>query len=526
MPAGSPDQQQWKPAGNPWLIAITVTLAAFMEILDTTIINVALPHIAGSLSASQDDATWTLTSYLVANGIVLTISGFLSKLLGRKRYFLICIASFTVCSLMCGLSTSLPELIIFRLLQGFFGGGLQPNQQSIILDTFPPAQRGKAFGVTAIATIVAPVLGPTLGGYLVDTYNWRWIFLINLPVGMLCFFGVWALVQDPPWLKSALATGKKISTDWIGIGLITLGLGCLQVFLDRGEDDDWLSSNFICTMAALSLVGLSSAVCWLLYTKKPVVHLRVLADRNFALGCLMIFTMAMILYSSAVLIPQLAQRELGWTATWAGLVLSPGALMIVFLIPILGKFVFPYVQTRYLICFGFFSMGCAMVYSHHLTPNLDFTTLTSMRMAQTFSLAFLFVPISTISYLTIPKKYNGDAAALYTMFRNIAGSIGISISTALITSRTQIRMAHLSQYMSPLWQPFNDAMGQIKAALMAHGTLPSRATGVMYTMFQKQTAVLAYEDVFAICAIMAFCVTPFALLFSAKKAKPGGGGGH
>ena len=519
------DQQNWKPAANPWLIAITVTLAAFMEILDTTIINVALPHIAGSLSASQDDATWTLTSYLVANGIVLPISGFFGKLIGRKRYFLICIASFTVCSLMCGLSTSLPELIIFRLLQGFFGGGLQPNQQSIILDTFPPAQRGKAFAITAMATIVAPVLGPTLGGYLVDTYNWRWIFLINLPVGMLCFFGVLAFVQDPPWMKSALETGKKISTDWIGIGLIVLGLGALQVFLDRGEDDDWLSSNFICLMGALALVGISTAVCWLLYARKPVVYIRVLADRNFGLGCIAIFCMAFILYSSAVLIPQFAQRELGWTATWAGLVLSPGALMIVFLIPVMGKLVFPRVQGRYLIAFGFFSMGCAMIYSHHLTPDLDFRTLTSMRMAQTFSLAFLFVPISTISYLTIPKKYNGDAAALYTMFRNIAGSIGISVATALITSRTQDHLAHLSQYMSPLWQPFNEALSQIKGGLIAHGTSPDRATGALYSIFLKQSAVLAYQDVFALCAIMAFCVVPFAFLFSSKKAAPGGGGG-
>ncbi len=526
MSAGAAqEQKQWKPAANPWLIAVTVTLAAFMEILDTTIVNVALPHIAGSLSASQDDATWTLTSYLVANGIVLPISGFLGKLIGRKRYFLICIASFTACSLMCGLSTSLPELIIFRLLQGFFGGGLQPNQQSIILDTFPPSMRSKAFSITAVATIVAPVLGPTLGGYLVDTYNWRWIFLINLPVGMLCFFGVLSLVEDPPWQKSALKTGEKLNIDWTGIGLITLGLGCLQVFLDRGEDDDWLSSPFIATMAVMAAVGLSTAVCWLLYAKKPVVDIRVLKDRNFALGCFAIFCMAFILYSSAVLIPQLAQRELGWTATWAGLVLSPGALMIVFLIPILGKLILPRVQTRYLIAFGFFSMGCAMVYSHHLAPNIDFRTLTSMRMAQTFSLAFLFVPISTISFMTIPKRLNGDAASLYTMFRNIAGSIGISVATALITSRSQIRMAHLSQYMTPLYQPFNEALSQIRNGLQANGTSTSLAVPLLYHNFTTQAAILAYEDVFAICSIMAFCVVPFAFMFSSKKASPGGGGG-
>ena len=517
-------QAQWRPKANPWAIALAVTLAAFMEILDTTIVNVALPHIAGSLSASQDDATWSLTSYLVANGIVLPISGFLGRLLGRKRYFLICIASFTACSVMCGLSTSLPELIIFRLLQGFFGGGLQPNQQAIMLDTFEPSQRGRAFSVTAVATIVAPVLGPTLGGYLVDTYNWRWIFLINLPVGLICFFAVLSLVEDPPWQQSALKTGKKISVDYIGISLIALGLGCLQVFLDRGEDDDWLGSSFIRTMLALSLVGIASAIAWLLYVAKPIVDIRVLKDKNFALGCVCIFTMVFILYSSAVLIPQLAQREFGWTATWAGMVLSPGALLIVFLIPITSKLL-PKVQTRLLIAFGFFSMGCALIYSHHLTPDLDFKTLASMRMAQTFSLAFLFVPISTISYLTIPKSMNGDAAALYTMFRNLAGSIGISVATALITSRTQVRMAHMSQYMTPLYQPFNDAMTQIQGGLTAHGTSPKLATALMYNTFNTQSAILAYEDVFAICSIMAFCAVPLAFMFSAVKAQKGGGGG-
>ncbi len=518
-------QKQWQPKANPWAIALVVTLAAFMEVLDTTIVNVALPHIAGSLSASQDDATWALTSYLVANGIVLPISGFLGRLLGRKRYFLICIGSFTLCSFMCGLSTSLPQLIIFRLLQGFFGGGLQPNQQSIILDTFDPSQRGRAFSITAVATIVAPILGPTLGGYLVDTYTWRWIFLINIPVGLICFLGVLSLVEDPPWQKSALANGEKISTDYIGIALITLGLGCLQVFLDRGEDDDWLSSPFIVTMMILSAIGISSAVVWLLYTPKPIVNLRVLKDRNFALGCLCIFTMGFILYSSAVLIPQLAQREYGYTATWAGLVLSPGAALIIVLIPIMGKLL-PLVQTRLIIGMGFFVMGCALIYSHRLTPDLTFAHLASMRMAQTIALAFLFVPISTISYVTIPKQLNGDAAALYTMFRNVAGSIGISLATSLITTRTQVHLAYLAQYMTPLWQPFNEALSHLRNGLMMNGTSPGLALPLMYNNFVTQSTILAYQDVFSACAIMAFCAVPMCLLFSPIRASRGGGGGH
>lgn len=246
----------WRPAANPWLVAVVVTLAAFMEVLDTTIVNVALPHIAGTMSASYDEATWTLTSYLVANGIVLPISGFLGRLLGRKRYFVLCIAAFTACSFLCGIATNLGELIVFRVLQGLFGGGLQPNQQSIILDTFPPEQRNRAFSVSAIAIVVAPVLGPTLGGWITDHFSWRWVFLLNVPIGVLTVLAVMQLVEDPPWRRGAV---RGLSVDYVGIGLIAIGLGCLQVMLDRGEDEDWFGSTFIRTFAVLSALGLVGA---------------------------------------------------------------------------------------------------------------------------------------------------------------------------------------------------------------------------------------------------------------------------
>jgi DHA2 family multidrug resistance protein len=273
----------WRPRHNPWLIAVVVTLAAFMEILDTTIVNVALPHIAGSLASSNDEATWVLTSYLVSNGIVLTISGWLSDVLGRKRYFLICIAMFTVCSLLCGTSTSLAELIVFRLAQGFFGGGLQPGQQSIILDTFPPAKRGAAFGIAAFATVVAPALGPTLGGYITDTWSWRWIFFVNIPTGAVAVFLVSVLVEDPPWVRNKKSRG----IDYIGLSLITIGLGCLQVMMDRGEDDDWFGSNFIRLMALPAFLGILGAIGWLLIAKKPIVNLMVFKDRNYSVGCML-----------------------------------------------------------------------------------------------------------------------------------------------------------------------------------------------------------------------------------------------
>jgi DHA2 family multidrug resistance protein len=518
--------RDWQPAANPWLIAVVVTLAAFMEVLDTTIVNVALPHIAGTMSASTDESTWTLTSYLVANGIVLPISGYLTRLIGRKRYFVICIAMFTLCSFLCGVATSLPQLIIFRLLQGFFGGGLQPNQQSIILDTFKPAQRGKAFGVVAIATIVAPVMGPTLGGWITDNFSWRWIFLINVPVGIFALFSVMQFVEDPPWLKSGI---RRATMDYTGLGFIVLGLGSLQIVLDRGEDADWFQSGFICVLSAMALTGIIGGIYWLLYAKNPIVNLRVLGDRNFAVGCLMIFVMAFVLYSSAVLLPQLAQQQLGYDATWAGLILTPGAFMLIFMIPVIGR-VMPLVQTRYMIAFGLFIMGCAFIYAHNISPTVNFATLVKMRAFQTLGLGFLFVPITTIAYSTLPNELNGDAAALFTMFRNLAGSIGISVATALITTRSQVRMAYLSEHLSILSQPYINTLAAIvragRATGLAADAAQQTATGVMYRMLIGQSEIQAYIDVFGFCAILAFAAVPLTFLFAPIKASRGKGGGH
>ena len=521
----SAGSRSWRPRANPWLIAVCVTLAAFMEILDTTIVNVALPHIAGTLSSSNDEATWALTSYLVANGIVLTISGWLSDLLGRKRYFLICIAMFTVCSFLCGIATSLGELIIFRLMQGFFGGGLQPNQQSIILDTFAPEKRGAAFGVAAIATIVAPVLGPTLGGYITDQATWRWIFFINVPIGMIAVVLNAILVEDPPWEKNKKSRG----IDYIGLSLITIGLGCLQIVMDRGEDDDWFGSKFIVIMALFSFVGLTAAVGWLLIARKPIVNLLVFKDRNFAAGCVLIAAMGGILYSSAVIIPQLAQQVLGYTATLSGLILSPGGIAVIIIIPIVGRLM-KVVQTRYIIAIGFTVMGMSLLYAQTITPNIDFNTLVLMRTLQTAGLGFLFVPISTVAYLTLPRELNGDAAALFSMFRNVFGSIGISLSTAGITQQSQIHQTYLSQWASPLHQPYNELVQRYQQSVQALGRATGDAAhqiaiGRVYQVFRTQVQVLAYADIFYYCSLLAFAVVPFCFLLSARKAQ-GGGGAH
>ena len=517
-------RSNWKPKSNPWLIAVVVTLAAFMEVLDTTIVNVSLPYIAGDIGTSYDDATWTLTSYLAANGIVLTISGWLSRTLGRKRYFLICISMFTVCSFLCGISDSLGELIVFRLAQGFFGGGLQPSQQAIILDTFPPSRRGAAFGLTAFATVVAPVLGPTLGGYLTFDYSWRWVFFINVPIGLLTTLAVGRLIEDPPWAKK-----QPAGLDVIGLSLITLGLGCLEVMVDRGEDADWFSSNFIRIMLVGSVLGILGAIGWLLVAKKPVVDLRVMSDRNFANGFLLVGALGLILYAAAVVIPQLAQQVLGYNAILAGLILSPGALVIIALIPVVGRLL-PRVQTRYLIAIGFTMMGCALLYSSSLNPQIDFRTLVFIRISQTVGLAFMFVPISTIAFSSISQRLNGDAAALFTMSRNVIGAVGISIANSQVTERTQIREAYLSQSMSPFKQGYNSLMTRVENTARAMGTPASNvhATAVnqIHSQFIQQAQVLAYNDVFGMVAVLAFLVVPFCFLLSDSKGGDGGAGEH
>jgi len=480
----------WNPASNPWAVAIVVTLAVFMEILDTTIVNVALPHVAGSLSSSYDESTWVLTSYLVANGIVLPISAFLSRVFGRKQFFLICIVMFTVCSFLCGIATELWQIILFRVMQGFFGGGLQPTQQSVLLDYFKPEDRGKAFGLSSIAIIVAPVLGPTLGGWITDNYSWRWVFFINIPVGIVTVLAIYQLLEDPPWESKSK---EKLTIDWTGIGLIALGLGCLQVMLDRGEDEDWFYSNFIRTFAVLTLIGIIGAIYWLVYARKPVVDLYCLKDRNFAISSLLMAGMAMILYGSSVVIPQLAQQDLGYTA------------------------------------FGFTCLAASFFWSRTLTPDIDFETLVLFRSAQSIGLGFLFVPLTTIAFISIPRRLNADAAALFTMFRNVAGSIGISLSTAAITERSQAHSAHLAYHASPFNEQFQQAIRESAQAIQNFTTQVGDPTGIatgrMYQTMIEQSRFLAYIDVFTLLSVVALLLIPFCLLLSPVKSE-GSAGAH
>jgi DHA2 family multidrug resistance protein len=515
----------WRPRANPWLIGIMVTLATFMEVLDTTIVNVCLPHIAGSMSASYDEATWTLTSYLVANGIVVPISGWLSRLIGRKRYFLLCIAAFTLFSFLCGVATSMPQLVIFRLAQGFFGGGMQPSQQSIVLDTFEPAQRGRAFSVVAIAIVFAPILGPTLGGWITDHYSWRWIFLINVPVGVLTFLAVARLVEDPPWVRRDRAHLADI--DYVGLALITIGLGALQYVLDRGEESDWLDSSRIQLFSVVAAVGIAGAVAWLALADKPILNLRVMLDRNFAVGTIMIFAIGAVLYSSNVLVPLLAEAQFGYTAQLTGELMVPGAVMMLVLIPLVGRVLMPRMDTRYVIAIGFASLGAALIYASGLAPQMSFGELVVMRAAMALGLAFLFVPNSTIAYSTLPRALTADATALYAMFRNIAGSAGIALVTMLVTRHEQAHRAYLAQHLTPFDPPYQSLLSQYSGRLHdlgwpttgAHDT----AMGLINRTLGQQAAFLAYVDVFQIMAVAAFAIVPLCFLFrSARRRAPSG----
>ncbi len=511
-----------RPSTNPWLIAIVVTAAAFMELLDTTIVNVALPHIAGSLSSSQDESTWTLTSYLVANGIVLPISGWLSTLFGRKRFFITCILAFTACSVLCGLASNLPELVIFRVLQGLFGGGLQPSQQAILLDTFPPEQRGRAFSIVAVATVVAPVLGPSLGGWITDSYSWRWIFFVNLPVGLLAALFVMQLVQDPASARTD--PGKARHIDYPGLALIALGLGCLQVTLDRGEIDDWLSSGFIRTFAALAAIGIVGATVWLSVAKNPVVDLRLFRNRNFAVGCLLMFVFAGILYGGAVLLPQLAQQQLGYTSLLAGLLLSPAALVTAGLLPGVGQLM-NRVAPRYLIMIGFLIVGLGYFLNATLTPDVNFGWLVKARIAVTIGIGFLFAPISVATTATLSKQQNNAAASLFVMARNIGGSVGISVVTALVTSRTQVHMAYLSTHLTALDHGFEFSLSRNFEALLGLGRTALQAQmqsqGLLYKTLLGQAAVMGYLDAFLYSGVAALLVLPLAFLLSGRAGGRG-----
>jgi MFS transporter, DHA2 family, multidrug resistance protein len=518
------DQDVWRPKYNPWLIAVVVALAAFMEVLDTSIANVALPYMAGNLGASNDQSTWVLTSYLVSNAIILPISGWLATTLGRKRFFMSCLGVFTVSSLLCGIAPSLGFLLLFRVLQGAGGGGLQPMAQAILADTFPPHQRGLAFALYGITAIMAPTIGPTLGGWITFNYSWRWIFFINLPVGVITWLLVRRFVEDPPYLSKLKAAGVKL--DYIGISLLALGIGSLQVLLDKGQEDDWFGSRFITTLVVVATVCLISLVIWEWRQKAPIIDVRMFKSFNFASASLMMFTLGILLFSSLVLMPQFLQTLLGYTSQLAGLALSAGGLVLLFEMPVMGQLTTK-IQARYLIAFGWFALSVAMFYStKRIDLQISFSAATWLRIAQVIGLGFLFVPITLVAYVGIAPEKNNSVAGIINFMRNMGSSVGTSLVTTLIARRSQFHQARLVENIRVDYPNFANSANGLAHQLATSGVGKREALitayARIYQSLQAQAASLAYIDTFMVLCIGAGIM--FFLAFALKKNDPGGGG--
>jgi DHA2 family multidrug resistance protein len=501
---------------NPWVIAVTVTLATFMEVLDTSIANVALPHISGSLSASADESTWVLTSYLVSNAIILPLSGWFSSLIGRKRFYMSCVALFTVSSFLCGLAPSLGVLVLFRILQGVGGGGLQPSEQAILNDTFPIEKRGMAFAVYGIAVVVAPTIGPWLGGWITDNFSWRWIFYINVPVGIISLILTSLIVSDPPYMQRAKAKVKdSFRIDYIGIGLISLGLGSMQIILDKGEREDWLSSGFIQVFFALMIVGIIAGILWELREEHPVVDLRMLKDRNFAVATLAMFFLGFVLYASTVLIPQFLQEMMGYTAELAGLALSPGGAVIMFMMPVVGILV-SRMNTKYLIAFGCTISALSLFVMASWNLQIDYRHAVLARMMQSFGLAFLFIPINVSAFSFVPKEKTNMGTGIINLARNIGASVGIATVTTLLQRRTQFHQAQLMEHVNTLNQAYQNKLHALTVAFTSGGSsgpgAASQAHGMIYTTVQRQAAMLAFVDNFHMLGIVFFIVIPVLML--------------
>jgi DHA2 family multidrug resistance protein len=510
----------WRPSANPWLIAVTVSLAAFMEVLDTAIANVALPHIAGNLGASNDQSTWVLTSYLVANAIVLPITGWLVSLFGRKRFFMTCMAIFTVSSLFCGIAPNLGLLLLFRVLQGAGGGGLQPMAQAILADTFPPEKRGLAFSIYGITAVCAPAIGPTLGGWLTDNFSWRWIFLINLPIGLIALALVFRLVEDPPYVIRRERSDIKL--DYVGFSLLALGVGALQIMLDKGQEDDWFGSHFITTLAVIAGMCLAVLIVYEWFHKDPIVDVRLFKNGNFAAANMMMFMVGALSFATTVLMPQFLQTLMGYTAQSAGMVLSASALLLLIELPLVGRLIgrFP---LRYLIAFGWISLALGMYIStQRLDLLISFSSATWLRIGQYLPMGFIFVPATTAAYIGITEDKSNAVAGLVNFTRNIGSSVGTSIVTTMIVRRSQFHQATLATHTSMGNVRFREAIAGLVEQL-THGGLSlheaqSQALARIYAAVQAQAAALAYIDTYWVLGVAA--VIMFLLSFVLKKNDP------
>jgi MFS transporter, DHA2 family, multidrug resistance protein len=524
-----------RPAINPWVIALTVTLATFMELLDTSIANVSLPYIAGGLGRSYDEVTWILTTYLVANAVVLPMSAWLSRVLGRKNYYLACVVLFTATSFLCGIAPSLGVMLLARVLQGIGGGGLAPVEQAILVDTFPPDKRASAFALYTVAIVTAPAIGPVLGGWITDNYNWRWVFFINIPVGLLSLFLTSRFVHDPPAFaeerKTVRTADGRLRVDAVGIALIGLGSAALEVLLDRGQIDDWFGSTFITWMFIVGVTCLVAAVLWELNQKDPVIEFRLLKTRNFAIANCFYFIFGFGLFGSTTMIPQLLQSLYGYRAIDAGLVLGPGAFVITLLAPLGAQLVQRrIIQPRLLLFGAVLVVGISFLHYSHFNLDTDYSHYAWARALQGLGYAFFFVPLSVIAYSQLKPSENNKASSLTNFFRNWGGSFGIAFITTMSERRSNFHQSTLGSNLpasSPaLQQQVSQAAAYLQARGFSHADALSAAYSRYYSQLQAQSHLLAFMDCFHVIGMVTLIAAPLVLLTKYFRIGGGAPAGH
>ncbi|RTL49559.1 MAG: DHA2 family efflux MFS transporter permease subunit [Bradyrhizobiaceae bacterium] len=525
----SGERQSEYGGANPWLIAILVAVATFMEVLDTTIANVALRYIAGGLAVSGDEASWVVTTYLVANSIVLSASGWIAQMFGRKNFFLVCIALFTVSSLLCGMAWSLQALLVFRIMQGLAGGGMTPVAQSILAAAFPPQKRNQGFALYGIAVVVAPVVGPTLGGWLSDNLSWHWCFLINVPVGLISLVLIYFIIPSSDKEKESRRKlwAKGPDFDVVGFILVTIFLGALEVVLDRGQIDDWFGSSFITTFAIISAVALLLFIPWELNRERPLIDLQMLSTRQFGTCFIIMLVTGALLIATTQVLPQLLQDQFNYTATLAGLAISPGGLVTMTMMIVVGRLGF--VQPRYLIAVGASICAFAMIDLLRMTPDVDFSFFAWSRIYLGIGLPLIFIPITTASYDGIPPSKTDQASALINLARNFGGSIGVSLSQAVLAQRSQFHQSRLVEHIGS-WNPiYNDTLNQVQAYFKAHmwtGSASGSSLAYVGNLVLSQATLLAYIDVFYSLAAVAVLMVPLALSLRPVRKTGGAAAAH
>lgn len=512
----------WTPSFNPWLIAAAVMLATFMEVLDTSVANVALPHIAGNLSATTEESTWVLTSYLVSNAIILPATNWLGRFFGRKRFLIICIIIFTLSSVLCGAAASLGMLIVARILQGAGGGALQPIAQAVLMESFPQEKRGSAMAVFGMGVVVAPIIGPTLGGWITDNYSWRWIFYINIPVGILAVFMANMFIEDPPYISNQ-RPGK---IDRLGFAFMAIGLGTLQLVLDKGQEEDWFASSLITGAAIFAGVMLVLFVIWELSTKEPIVDLRVLKNRNFSVGTSLMTAMGVVLYGTIALLPLFLQTLLGYPALQSGMTVSPRGFGSITSMILVGRLIGK-IDGRYLVMFGFIVLGYATYLFSDINLMISSSSIMWPNIISGFAMGFIFVPLTTMAMGTLPNEQMGNASGVFNLMRNTGGSLGIAAMTTMLSRGSQIHQAALVQNVNPYNPMLQQRMQELTGAMPGVGTVQSqRALGAISGMVARQATVLSYIDNFRALSFLCVLCVPAVFLFKRVRAKKGAIGMH